>query len=134
MSFFQLVHREMHASVRKLVFMSIIGGVSNAAILTAINTGAGSKGKDFILEKAGTGVFDVGQGSHAGSLFGIVYAPSTDITVDGGQMYVDGSLTLNSFRVNGNPNFELRYDDTIQTILATNWEVRNWREIPSAQY
>lgn len=100
----------------------------------AINTGAGSKGKDFILEKAGTGVFDVGQGSHAGSLFGIVYAPSTDITVDGGQMYVDGSLTLNSFRVNGNPNFELRYDDTIQTILATNWEVRNWREIPSAQY
>ena len=40
MSFLQLVHREMHASVRKLVFMSIIGGVSNAAILTAINTGA----------------------------------------------------------------------------------------------
>jgi putative ATP-binding cassette transporter len=40
MSFLQLVHREMHASVRKLVIMSIIGGVSNAAILTAINTGA----------------------------------------------------------------------------------------------
>ncbi|HWV52536.1 cyclic peptide export ABC transporter [Pseudorhodoplanes sp.] len=40
MSFLQLVHREMHASVRKLVFMSVLGGVSNAAILTAINTGA----------------------------------------------------------------------------------------------
>jgi putative ATP-binding cassette transporter len=40
MSFLQLVHREMHASVRKLVIMSIIGGISNAAILTAINTGA----------------------------------------------------------------------------------------------
>lgn len=40
MSFLQLVHREMHASVRKLVFMSVIGGVSNAAILTAINAGA----------------------------------------------------------------------------------------------
>jgi putative ATP-binding cassette transporter len=40
MSFFQLVHREMHASVRKLVIMSALGGVSNAAILTAINTGA----------------------------------------------------------------------------------------------
>jgi putative ATP-binding cassette transporter len=42
MSFFQLVRREMHASVRKLVFMSALGGVSNAAILTAINTGAGA--------------------------------------------------------------------------------------------
>jgi putative ATP-binding cassette transporter len=40
MSFLQLVHREMHASVRKLVFMSALGGVSNALILTAINTGA----------------------------------------------------------------------------------------------
>ncbi|MFN3350501.1 cyclic peptide export ABC transporter [Pseudorhodoplanes sp.] len=40
MSFFQLVHREMHASVRKLVFMSAIGGISNALILTAINAGA----------------------------------------------------------------------------------------------
>ena len=42
MSFFQLVRREMNASVRKLVFMSALGGVSNAAILTAINTGAGA--------------------------------------------------------------------------------------------
>lgn len=40
MSFFQLVRREMHASVRKLVFMSVLGGISNAAILTAINSGA----------------------------------------------------------------------------------------------
>jgi putative ATP-binding cassette transporter len=40
MSFFQLVHREMHASVRKLVIMSALGGISNAAILTAINAGA----------------------------------------------------------------------------------------------
>jgi putative ATP-binding cassette transporter len=30
----------MHASVRKLVIMSVLGGISNAAILTAINTGA----------------------------------------------------------------------------------------------
>jgi putative ATP-binding cassette transporter len=39
MSFFQLVRREMHGSVQKLVFMSGIGGVSNASILAAINTG-----------------------------------------------------------------------------------------------
>ncbi len=37
MSFFQLVRREMHGSLPKLVFMSGIGGVSNACILAAIN-------------------------------------------------------------------------------------------------
>ncbi len=46
MSFFQLVRREMHASVRKLVFMSVLGGISNAAILTAINSGAAAADTD----------------------------------------------------------------------------------------
>ncbi len=40
MSFIQLVTRDMHTSLRKVVFMSALGGISNAAILAAINTGA----------------------------------------------------------------------------------------------
>jgi putative pyoverdin transport system ATP-binding/permease protein len=40
MSFLQLVRREMRSSLRKLVYMSCIGGVSSAAILAAINAGA----------------------------------------------------------------------------------------------
>ena len=40
MFFLQLVRREMRGSLRKLVFMSGIGGISSAAILAAINTGA----------------------------------------------------------------------------------------------
>lgn len=49
MSFLQLVRREMHGSLPKLVFMSGIGGISTAAILGAINAGlqsadAGQKG------------------------------------------------------------------------------------------
>ncbi len=40
MSFLQLVRREMRGSLRKLVFMSGIGGISSAAILAAINAGA----------------------------------------------------------------------------------------------
>ena len=40
MSFLQLVRREMRGSLRKLVFMSGIGGISSAAILAAINVGA----------------------------------------------------------------------------------------------
>src|ERR1700722_10232029 len=40
MSFLQLVRSETQASLQKLAFMSVVGGISNAAILTAINTGA----------------------------------------------------------------------------------------------
>jgi putative ATP-binding cassette transporter len=40
MSFLQLVRRQMHGSLRKLVFMSGLGGISSAAILAAINAGA----------------------------------------------------------------------------------------------
>jgi putative pyoverdin transport system ATP-binding/permease protein len=40
MSFLQLVRREMRGSLRKLVLMSSLGGVSSAAILAAINAGA----------------------------------------------------------------------------------------------
>jgi putative ATP-binding cassette transporter len=39
MSFLQLVRREMHGSLPKLLFMSALGGISTATILAAINGG-----------------------------------------------------------------------------------------------
>ena len=39
MSFLNLVRREMQGSLPRLVFMSGLGGISTAAVLTAINTG-----------------------------------------------------------------------------------------------
>jgi len=39
MSFLELVRREMHGSLPKLLFMSAIGGISTATILLAINAG-----------------------------------------------------------------------------------------------
>jgi putative pyoverdin transport system ATP-binding/permease protein len=39
MSFLDLVRREMHGSLPKLLFMSAMGGISTAAILAAINAG-----------------------------------------------------------------------------------------------
>jgi putative pyoverdin transport system ATP-binding/permease protein len=44
MSFLQLVRREMHGSMPKLLFMSGIGGISNASILAAINAGVQDAG------------------------------------------------------------------------------------------
>jgi putative ATP-binding cassette transporter len=40
MSFFQFVRTERRGSLRKLLFMSSLGGISSAAILAAINAGA----------------------------------------------------------------------------------------------
>src|ERR1700716_1868738 len=44
MSFFQLVRREMQGSLNRLAVMSGLGGVSNAAILAAVNSGAQAAG------------------------------------------------------------------------------------------
>jgi cyclic peptide transporter len=44
MSFFRLVRREMQGSLDRLVIMSGLGGMSNAAILAAINSGAQAAG------------------------------------------------------------------------------------------
>src|SRR5215475_2029670 len=44
MSFFQLVRREMQGSPTRLLVMSGIGGASNAAILSAVNSGAQAAG------------------------------------------------------------------------------------------
>jgi putative pyoverdin transport system ATP-binding/permease protein len=44
MSFLQLVRREMHGSMPKLLFMSGVGGISNASILAAINAGVEDAG------------------------------------------------------------------------------------------
>src|SRR5580692_5896049 len=57
MSFIQLVRREMHGSMPKLLLMSGLGGVSNASILAAINSG---------VQEAGTGQKP---GLWAGALF-----------------------------------------------------------------
>jgi putative ATP-binding cassette transporter len=44
MSFLELVRREMHGSLPKLLVMSGIGGISNASILAAINAGVQDAG------------------------------------------------------------------------------------------
>src|ERR1700721_2188506 len=44
MMFIDLVRREMHGSLPRLVFMSGLGGISNAALLAAINNAAEKAG------------------------------------------------------------------------------------------
>lgn len=90
----------------------------------------GGRGIDLKVYKDGTGALDMGDGDHAADFTGVLYAPGTDVTVNGG-MSVKGSLVVNALRVNGAPNYTLAYDLGLQSVLDQNWRVGRWREVPS---
>ena len=76
MSFFQLVRREMQGSLTRLAVMSGLGGVSNAAILAAINAGATTLyGLSFGIEGAAARALNFTEASASRS--GASMAPST---------------------------------------------------------
>jgi Tfp pilus assembly protein PilX len=107
--------------------------VSMSDAVINMGSGAGTTAAgNFQLLKAGTGSFTVGTGSHAAQVTGAIYAPSSNLTVDGGHMYMNGSLTVNQLTIDGNPNFTFYYDDALQTITQDSWSVSGWHEIPAS--
>lgn len=93
-----------------------------------INDGAGGRAKNFQLLKIGTGQIE----ARGSAMRGVLYAPEAEVRVNGGQWTVDGSITLSSLRINGGPNFSVEYEDSVQEIVSTGWEVIDYREIPSS--
>jgi putative pyoverdin transport system ATP-binding/permease protein len=59
MSFIQLVRREMHTSLPRLVFMATLGGISNAAVLAAINAASSGSSSDKTPSLWAAGLFVV---------------------------------------------------------------------------
>ncbi len=100
--------------------------------LAEVSINLGGRSADLQILMAGTGAIDVGNGSHVGDFTGILYAPKADMVVNGGQLSVNGTMTLNSLTVNGNPNFDLRYDDSLIEIVSTSWVVVDYQEVPSS--
>lgn len=91
----------------------------------------GGRGVDLQIYKDGAGALDMGSGANAAKFTGVLYAPRTDLTVNGG-IDVRGSLTVNSLRVNGAPNFTLAYDLGLRSVLDQDWRAGRWREVPSS--
>ncbi|HZQ28068.1 MAG TPA: hypothetical protein VFA94_10260 [Acidimicrobiales bacterium] len=93
-----------------------------------VNAGAASS----LLQiyKDGAGALSLGNGASATNTSAVLYAPATDLTVNGGAQWF-GSITVNSMRINGAPNFTLGYDLGLRSILSQNWRVLHWREVPS---
>ncbi len=82
---------------------------------------------------AGAGSVLEGNGSHAGSFTGIMYAPNADATGNACKADWRGSLVINTFTCNGGPHLQVHYDSRIQTIVSSGWSVSNYTEIPSSQ-
>ncbi len=111
------------------VIIYITGGRSLTMAGAVVNHGG--KGVDLQIYKDGAGALDMGDGARSAKFTGVLYAPGTDLTVNGG-IEVRGSLTVNSLRVNGAPNFTLAYDLGLTTLLDRDWRAGRWREVPSS--
>jgi len=90
----------------------------------------GGRGIDVQIYKDGTGPIEPGNGTHAVDLTGVLYAPGSELTVNG-NMAVRGSLTVNSLRINGAPNYTLAYDLGLRAVIDQDWKIGRWREVPS---
>lgn len=96
----------------------------------AVVNGGGQASK-LLVNKAGTGLLSIGVGANSVNFTGVLYAPSSDMTINGGAVF-DGSLVLNRLTINGAPNYELKWDSGLLPEVDKNWTVRYWREIPSS--
>lgn len=77
--------------------------------------------------KEGEGAVSLGSGAGATDFTGVLYAPQAEVTVNGSGRF-SGSVTANSLKVNGNPNFTFAYDTSLGRIVDSNWAVENWRQ------
>lgn len=104
---------------------------NHALTMANAEVNSGGAGANVQIYKIGTGVLDTGSGAHATDFTGVLYAPSTDLTVNGDGVFV-GALVLNSMRMNGAPNLTVVYDLGLKSIVSQDWKISDWREVPSS--
>lgn len=64
---------------------------------------------------------------------GVLFAPDTALTINGGHLSWAGSITVGQLKVNGAPNLKIGYDFDLATYLGPDWKVSRYREIPSSE-
>jgi hypothetical protein len=63
---------------------------------------------------------------------GVLFAPDTAMTINGGNLQWAGSVNVGQLVVNGTPNLKILYDLDLATYLGPDWRVSRYREISSA--
>ena len=67
------------------------------------------------------------------SFRGVLFAPDTQMTIDGGQLHWAGSITVGQLKVNGSPNLKILYDLDLATYLGPDWRVGRYREVTASE-
>jgi hypothetical protein len=60
---------------------------------------------------------------------GVLFAPDTPMTINGGNLSWAGSINVGQLTVNGTPNMKILYDFDLATYLGPDWRVSRYREI-----
>ena len=107
-----------------IIYVSGTGSVDLSS--TAINQ-TGSAANFRILVNGPLSV-DLGTGSHGGAMRGVLFAPQSDLTSNGCKFVPDGSVVVNSYRCNGGPHMDVRYDETLLAVTGA-WNTVDWHEI-----
>lgn len=83
--------------------------------------------------KAGSAPLDIGTGNTSNTMTfnGIMYAPDSTVTVNGGKFW-KGSWVVDALNVNGGPNIEIGYDLDTRSYYGRDWRTSRFEEIPSA--
>jgi hypothetical protein len=63
---------------------------------------------------------------------GVMFAPDTQMTINGGDLQWAGSVNVGQLTVNGTPNLKILYDLDLLTYLGPDWRVSRYREIASS--
>ena len=87
---------------------------------------------DMQVYKAGDAPLLVGNGNTSGTMTfnGIMYAPESTVTVNGGKFW-KGAWVVNALNVNGGPNIEIGYDLDTSTYYGIDWKISRYEEVGS---
>jgi hypothetical protein len=120
------------ATITTVLNPPVIIYVSGASTIDLSNNviNEGNNAADFRLLVNGAIPIDLGTGGHAVEFTGVLYAPKVDLVSPGCMFLPNGSVTVNTFRCQGGPNFTARYDDALSEVTS-DWHVVDWHEIPS---
>ena len=86
----------------------------------------------FQIYKAGAGTITHNTASDL-TFRGVLFAPETHMTINGGNLHWAGSINVGQLIVNGTPNLKILYDLDLATYLGPDWRVSRYREITSAE-
>jgi hypothetical protein len=102
--------------------------------MSGSNINVGGDPTKLRIYMAGAGTVNVGNGSHAGAFTGILYAPQSNMTSNGCKVDWRGALTFNTARCNGGPHLNIQYDSRVNSLVSSNWTLKNFREIPAGDF